>query len=773
MSKNKAKEALREAEMVAQTEEMLQVAQEELEKLEQARENVMSSIARSISEKLAQRMSRRKNKEAQWLQSTRDYLGSMANRIAIATADEFFENDKISGRRPEHNITKSKCRIAIGQCTAYQFAAGDKNWSIRAPARVSPSDFDQTDLQNYMQANTHNGQQPPPPSPTQVVQFKASLMSQAIEAYLTSANYGPECRRAIFNRVVLGTGILKGPRSVSEMKRVYEKARASNGSIQRIPRYINERKPCVSSVNPWFFFPDDLNLSNPKQREGDIQIHMWTPSEMRKYLKHDGFLKDQLAKVLEGPPAEVAGSPFDDPAWLTEGVSCAKGKYIVAEYHGPINMSELDYLGISPVIEPDENVEDIYCEAWSVNDRLIRLEIARPDGAYCSPYHMCPWEPDPGSPFGFGLPMEVTDQQRSVNETYKMLLDNAGCSAGPMMIIDTSVVKPVDGSMSVEPFKVFYSEDTYGKDLDKAIVFQNIPNNFDGLAAFLNMTKGMADEQASIPAILAGIGSPTGAGDSATQMAILNQNAQSPIFLKSEEWDDDMTAPFIKGMYEWVMENDPDDSIKGTYDIDVRTSTAYLRNTMQQQKLERLSMEASQGSPIAEYINMDELIIARLAGADTPYAGIVKSPEQVLQERANRPPPPPDPNMLKAQAAMQKVELDKQRLEFDRMKVEQEAQLKMQLAQMDMQAQHEENQVRLAEAASREKAAFYQYQAQMAALAAKDEQAYAKMQLEADKARLTSDTQKYTKGMDIPLKLRDQDLKEQEMRLKASTGSGV
>lgn len=773
MSKNKAKEAQQEAEMRAQAEELLATAQEELEKLEIARNNVRSSIARNITDKLSQRMGRRKNKEAQWLQSMRDYLGSMANRIAIATADEFYEKDRIAPRRPEHNITKSKCLIAIGQCTAYQFAAGDKNWAIRAPARVTQNDFDQSDLQNYMQANTHNGQQPPLPLPSQLAQFKASLMSQAIETYLTAANYGPEARRAIFNRVVLGTGILKGPRSVGEMKRVYEKAQTSDGKTVRIPRYIDEKRPCVYSINPWFFFPDDSLPIDPRKRKGDIEIHLWDKDDVRQRLKHQGFFTDELMKVLEEEPAPLAGSPFDDPAWLTEGVSCAKGKYVVAEYHGPLDLKELDYLGVSPVMDVSEQTESVYCEAWAINEHLVRLEIARPDGEYCTTYNMCPWEPDPGSPFGFGLPMEITDQQRSVNETYKMLLDNAGLSAGPIMIVDTTVVKPANGSMAVEPLAVFYSEDTYSKDLDKAIVFQNIPNNFEGLANFFNMTKAMADEQASIPAILAGIGAPTGAGDSATQMAILNQNAQSPIFYKSEDWDDNITAPFIKAMYEWVMENDPDDSIKGMYDVDVRTSTAYLRNSMQQQKLERLSMEASQGSPIAEFINMDELVQARLAGADTPYAGIIKSPEQVAQERANRPPPPPDPNMLKAQAAQQKVELDKQRLEFDRMKVEQEAQLKLHLAQMDAQARAEENQVRVLESQSRERAAYYQYQAQMAALAAKDQHAYAQMQLDADKAKLTSDTQKYTKGMDIPLKIRDQDLKEQEMRLKARTGSGV
>ena len=79
-------------------------------------------------------------------------------------------------------------------------------------------------------------------------------------------------------------------------------------------------------------------------------------------------------------------------------------------------------------------------------------------------------------------------------------------------------------------------------------------------------------------------------------------------------------------MYDWEMQFNPKEDIKGTYDIDVRTSTSYLRNTQDMQKLQALSMEIAQGSPAGEWINHDELTQVRLMGMRLPYKNILKSP---------------------------------------------------------------------------------------------------------------------------------------------------
>jgi hypothetical protein len=752
---------------IAATEEALEAAKEAEEALKKQHEDTLASIAMSITGKLSDRMGRKKVKEAQMLESMRLFLGSLANRYYSDSAEGFFSEKETVRKRPEYNIVKNKCQIAVAQTIAYQFAAGDKNWSLRAP---QVTDMDDQDLRQYIEQNTRNGQPPEPPSREQVAEYKASLMERAIEYHLTNSNYGHEARKAMTNRVILGTGILKGPKNAGKMKKVYKKGQTSDGQPIRIPTYIHETVPCIYSVNPWYFFPDD-SVTEFKYAEDAIEVHLKNKSDLREFLKHPGFFQDQVAEILKEDPKSIVNCPFDDPAYLTQGLGSAKDKYLVIEYHGPLTANDLSILGVQSTI--DTEAEALYCEVWVVNDRVIRLDVSNSDGSYCLPYCMCVWDPDPATPFGFGIPMDVQDGQRIVNETLKMILDNAGNSAGPQVIVDTTLVKPAEGGLEITPFKVWYSDDAFGNDLSKAIIFFTPPNQFEDLNNLLQLARSMADEQASIPAIMSGIQNPTGAGDSATGLAIANHNAQSPIFFKSEEWDDNITSPLIKAMYDWEMEYNPDDSIKGTYEIDVRTSTSYLRNSLQQQKLERLSMEVSQGSPIGEHVNMDQLAVARLSNMGLPSRGIVKDPIQLATERANRPPPPPDPNMIKAEAEKMKAENDKERIALENRKLDDDATIKMREAEMKFQSQMATDETRKIEAQAQVMKAQFDFQAAMAQLAARDEESRMKIVAQLQDSELTRQSQKFLAGMDMALKVEDQKLKKEELQVKRKQGSGI
>ena len=226
-------------------------------------------------------------------------------------------------------------------------------------------------------------------------------------------------------------------------------------------------------------------------------------------------------------------------------------------------------------------------------------------------------------------------------------------------------------------------------------------------------------------------------------------------------------------MYDWEMQYNPKEEIKGSYEIDVRTSTSYLRSQIEQQKLERLRQEIAQGSPLGEWINLDELAVASLAGMKLPYKGIVKTPQQVAQERANRPPPPPDPNMLKAQADMQKVQIEAQKLQFEQSKYQTDMQIKAQEIQMEYEAQLRTDATRDREAQASALKAQFDYMAQMAALAAKDEEHRNKIVADLQKSEATLQVQKFLAGMEFAARHEDQRLKGEELKLKKQGKTGT
>lgn len=673
------------------------------------REAMLDNLGQSIDTKLKQRMGRRKMKEGQWLEAQRLYLGSLASESYRPTENDPFRtvNGVVDQRKPEVNIVRGKCDAAISQTIAYQFAAGDKNWDINPPQVV---DVEQAEVDQMSQ------QQGKPVRPEEVAAHKAGLMSSMIEYHLTNSRYGQEVRLAKTDRVVLGTGIMKKPLNSDKYRKTYVKTQTRDGEIIRVPVFTTEKVPTVKRVNPWYIFPDDA-VTDIRRAEDCIEIHLKSKTEMKELLQRPDFMKDRLQKVLEEEPRQYSDSPFNDPAFLTEGTNVNKNRYTLLEYHGPLTKKMLESCGLGSTSEQED-----YAEVWVVNGTVVKVELSNLEGCEGVPYCFCVWEPDPATPFGFGIPMLTRDQQRVVNETYKMMLDNAGISAGPQVIVDTTLITPAQDGLECTPFKVWYSTE-YGADLTKAITFFTPPNAYEGLSQLFQLAKSLADEESSIPLLLSGLSQPTGAGDSATGMALMNQNATSPLFYKSEQWDDDVTEPLISAMYDWEMQFNPDDSIKGTYDIDVRTSTSYLRNTQDMQKLQGLRQELAQGSPMGEWINQDELAQVTLVGMRLPYKSLIKSPEQVAEARANAPQPPPDPALMKAETDRERLEVEKQRLQFDMKKAEQEAQHQERLANIQSEVQFNTNQTRMFEAQAQVIKANLDFQSSLAAIAQKDEQA--------------------------------------------------
>lgn len=774
-------------------EELIDAVVEEAERLAAEmlakKEALYTDIASRIDRKLTERMGLRKGKEAQWIESMRLYLGSLSHFDTPSSdwpmgLSDSERNKREGGKRPEYNIVRNKCELAMAQTITNQFASGDKNWALKAPPVC---DLDEEDIRTALEAFLQQqeqmtqqgppqegaeGQPPaPPPLPTleELMLFKVDLMEKEIENHLIATKYGMEVRKAMMDRVILGTGVIKGPKNVGVRKKVYKKLTTSDGRTVRVPTFIEEKVPRLYRVNPWCFFPDD-SATDAIQAEDSIEIHPMTKGELRELLQHSGFLPDQIIKCLEEDPKDYPNSPFNDPAFLTQGNNTTKNKYMVLEYHGPLDKEDLELFGIESYT--DDPSDEVYGEVWCVNGRVIRIDVSDIEGAYRIPYKMCVWEPDPASPFGYGIPMLVRDQQRVVNETYKMILDNAGVSAGPQVVVDTTLIKPADGGMQCTPWKVWYSTE-FGADVTKAIQFFIPDNAFEGLAALLGLAQKFADDESSIQSLVGGGMASPQAGESATGLMIMNQNATAPLFFKAEEWDDAITYPIIQDMYDWEMQYNPKEEIKGAYEIDVRTSTSYMRSQIEQQKLERLRQEIAQGSPIGEWVNMDELAVASLAGMKLPYKGIVKSSQQVMQDRANRPPPPPDPALIRAQAQMMRVEVDKERLELDKQVEQVKANKELTEAQMKYQAQLRTDQVRMQEAQAIALKAQLDYQRSLIELAARSENDRARILADLEKSMASTNVDRMVAAMNAEGKARDQSLKQQELNLKRQGKSGI
>lgn len=696
---------------------------------EQRKQEVETNLANCIEGKFQDRASRREVKEQQWLRSASLYYGSLAVDGTFSNREMPFQPTN-TRRRPDINIVRAKCNVAIAQTISMQFGTGSKNWDIE-----------------------------PAPNAVSALTWQASAgMEQEIAAQLDRSKWAFENRKAMWDRVVLGTGVMKGPVNTGTPVRAYEQL---EGSTTWVPTVTVDKSPSVIRVNPWFFYPDET-VQDSCQLEDTLEIHPMSKLDLKEYVNHPGFVGKNVRKVLEEKPQDYYSANWKDFASLTDSNPYLfDNKYLVIEYHGPIKKEELATVGISPTYESEDDC--YYGEVWVCQGHLLRVELENIEASFKVPYYMCPWERDLSSVFGFGVPLMMEDAQRVVNQTWHMILDNSSLSSGPQVAMQRHLVEPASGDWKLGPGAIWHLTDTQAT-VAQAIQFFEVPNVTGQIIPVLNMAMGFAEEESCIPLLSAGLQSPQIA-DTATGSAIMMQASTTLLDFMSEEWDDRITEPAISGMVAWNMQYNPNPAIKGNFAVDVRTSTEYKNKQLHIRDLEKLSVEAAQNPELAKRVDVGMLARARLEMMTIPSKGIVKDEEQVAQEDAQRQ-PEPNPELLKLQLEERELTLKEAELAF---KLKQQQQVEA----WDHEERMTANQARLVEAQARVAVANTERETELIKLAAKDRETALKLMSQQNIAKENNQTKAFIAGLQETRKNQENELYATELQLKASMGSGV
>jgi hypothetical protein len=706
-------------------------------RLMEEREAAFDALARSIESKFFTRARQRRAKEAQWRKSAELYLGNLSIQEFVS-ADKPF-SDTTSSSRPYYNLVANKCDIAIAQSVDMQFAGGEKNWSLSASKNSTDP------LENE----------------------KARLMDKEIESQLEHCAYGRKTRRAIEDRVIYGSGILKGPVNTGKLYTTY--APLQGDPATWVPQPAVDRAPSIEWVNPWFFYPDD-SVNDFNKVEDTIEVHPSSAFDLKKLLNHPGFIPESVEAVLKTHPEQYFNDSYADFGNITESNPYLfRNKYMLLEYHGPITASELEKLSVEPpAYDPID--QQYYGEVWVCAGKVIRVELENIEASFEVPYALSTWKKDPTSVFGFGSPLLMKDSQRVARETWRMILDNASLSSGPQVALHRTYVEPQNGSWEMAPQKAWNLLDP-AVDVEKAIQFFDVPNMTGNLIPILDRADMMAEQESMTPMIAGGLqGSDT--AESATGQLMMREASTTVLDFLSEDWDDNVTEKVIRRMYGWNMQYNPNPAIKGNYVIDVRTSTEYKNKQMHIRDMERLSMEAQSNPQMAMVVNMDELTRARLSMMHLPTSSIVRTPEEIAaaQQAAQE---QPNPDAMKMQVEMEKIGIEKAKLQLEQQKLTFEQTLQQQREVMDYQERQQANQARMLEAQATVLRVQTEKEIQFLQLAQRMETEEKRNQIMAQIAIMNDDTKRFTAQAQAEAKARDQLLTIEEMKIKNREGTGI
>lgn len=619
--------------------------------------------------------------ETRWLKDLRQYHGEY-------TPDEIARMREADSSQVYVNITRNKTRAAIARLSDMLLPNDDRNFGLKptpVPATSKAAETLQATGMSAHQAGQvamQGAQQPGMAQPGQASQQSeqqaldeaARAMQQQIEDDFTEAHYNAHVRELIDDACKLGTGILKGPTVVNRARRAWVTDPATGQSVLEVQE---ELRPGLERVDPWDFFPD-MSACSMREAEFVFERKLVNRKQLRDLAELPGVIASQLRLALADEDGQHISQDRRDELRAITGVDTVANdaRWELWEYWGPLDKDELRSAGVE--VDDDPLVE-YTGTVLMVGPHVIKAAI-NPLDTDDLPYSVFNWETDRSSIFGFGVPYLMRHPQRVVNAAWRMMMDNAGLSAGPQVVINKRSVTPADGSWTVRSRKLWFA--TGDAPVEQAFNVFNIPSNQGELFSIFQAAQQLADTETNLPILLQGEGVSGGPGaKTATGMQMLMNNSNIVLRSAVKNFDDGITEPTVRRFYDFHMLYTDRAEIKGDFDIVARGSTVLVAREEQQEKLIMLTQVAGNNPLFAQMTNWHGLYKEILRTLQVPVDSIVKSEDQLAQEQSNQGQEPPPETQLE----MAKLQMKQQELQLKAQQQQAELQLKQQQQQWDQE----------------------------------------------------------------------------------------
>jgi len=732
-------------------------------------EAMLTAMGASLCRKFHDYKSSRYDKEREWELAIKQYEGEWfpddLEKIQHALSMKNSSADLISV-----NITRPKTNVAIARMKDIQFpTGGDFNFYLRPAPLTEEQKKAQTQTTptgpQQLAAAEANIRPEQIPSPAQMVAEvegqnleRCPAMERRLRNRMIYADYGRKARLSIEDLCIKGTGVIKGPTIQNRKYRRYEEARTSKGlSVQKLNEvFIPE--PDVVRVDPLYYFPDP-SARLPEEVEDCFELLPTSRSELIQLTKNPSFMEEQIRKVLEEEPDATDVPDIVMRTSREKSNNSMKNRYWLREYHGPLDKRVLYDANMISEEDFEDQTKQYTGEVWYCNKTIIRMSLSHIDGEDALPYGIANWEKDPNSVFGHGVPHLLRNAQRTVNNAYLMLLDNASLTSGPQIVLNKEMIEPAsrDQDYAIEPMKVWFLTE-YGADVNQAMQFVHIPAQMDGISRIIDTAMQFADVESSTPLLQQG-DMPVG-NNTTTGLAMIMSATNIIQKAASMNWDDYITKPLVNRFYHYEMQYGEDDSVKGDFEIEVGGATERIEAQIRSQEIERMLGLA--GSNPEFMLHVDANKAFRALVDNTRTGDVLRSKEEVDAERQKMEQAAQqqkDPEAMKAEAAL----ITAQARQSEAQAKAQLDNARQQMAAQEMQARY---QGQTAEAQARQNEAALTYQLGLAKLAAEQQKSVRQLQKDLE-----------LKDMDHQMQLQLAEIDfakmEREIEVKAEYGTGI
>jgi len=398
--------------------------------------------------------------------------------------------------------------------------------------------------------------------------ISAKKMEKKIHDQLEESNASKHLRSSIFECVLFGTGILKGPFAVDKEYPSWN----DQGDYEPVTKVV----PQAAHVSIWDFYPDP-DASNMDEALYVVERHKLSKPQLRALKKRPFFRSEAIEECI------TVGNTYTREYWENDlkdyYITESPDRYEVLEYWGTIDTETAKQYGMD-LPKEFKDTDEIQINCWICGTAILRL-VANPFQPTRIPYFAVPYELNPYSFFGIGLAENMDDTQTLMNGFMRMAVDNAVLSGNLIFEVDETNLVPGQ-DLKVWPGKVFRRQ---GGAPGQALFGTKFPNVSNENMQLFDKARQLADEATGFPSFAHGQTGVQGTGRTAAGISMLMGAAAGSIKTVIKNVDDYLLRPMGEAFYFFNMQFDHDSTIKGDLEVKARGTESLMANEVRSQRL--------------------------------------------------------------------------------------------------------------------------------------------------------------------------------------------
>lgn len=419
-------------------------------------------------------------------------------------------------------------------------------------------------------------------------------------------------RRATYDCVIYGTGIIKGPFSYNEITPNW--VLNDDGSIDYQP--TSKLVPKFSHVPVWNLYPDP-DAETVDECEYMIERHLLSRNQLKMLANRPKFNVDAINELLLEIPTHQ--TEFWEQQIGKYRAATPNHKYEVLEYWGNVDKEMLDSVGVDTT-NVDLNVVQV--NVWICRDRILRV-VLNPFLPTHMPYHVVTYEEHPHRIWGIGVPENMADTQMLMNGHYRMMVDNLRLAGNLVFEVNESQLVPGQ-DFTIFPGKVFRKQ---GGAPGQSLFGLTFPNTAQAHLQAFDKARMLSDEATGIPSIAHGQSGVTGQTRTASGISMMMSAAAMNVKTVASNFDQLITS-MGNALFRWNMQfNNEDKEIRGNLKIVAKGTASLMQREVVTQRLLSL-LQVGANPAVAPFLKMNAIISEIVRNMDLDGDKYVNSPEE-------------------------------------------------------------------------------------------------------------------------------------------------